>query len=435
MRLQRPPVGHFKPGAPEDARRPHAEDNRRRLLPGALSETLPSIPTLPLDMPQFDAPCRPSPYPLPFAMQNGAILASCSADKTVRLWAVDSGEWTRQRHDGDHHSREATSLAASPDCSILASGSKDACVRLWDARTGELLMALDGHEGEVTSVAFSPCGKAVASGARDKTVRLWDAVSGRLVATLEDRAAEVLSVAFSPDGATLASGMSDTTVRLWAAGSDDMGTLLAILEGHTGPVTSVALFDTPDGTRLASGSTADNAVRLWAIGARAANVAADGSPTVAAVLLRMIDGSHDAAASALMLSPAVLGSTAPVSVAPAAPRPHHRLACSVDSKGGCVSVGLEPTPAGVAASLGPSLITMPLGMEADKVFASAMAFALGPPLAAGGPPEGTMERPCGEMVSVGGRGDDAAAMGRAPLLFVFLKGSADGRVMRFRAVD
>jgi hypothetical protein len=77
------------------------------------------------------------------------------------------------------------------------------------------------------------------------------------LAVLEGHGATVWSVAFSPDGTRLASGSSDDTVRLWDVAS---GQETARLEGHGADVNSVAF--SPDGTRLASGGD-DDTVRLW----------------------------------------------------------------------------------------------------------------------------------------------------------------------------
>ncbi len=194
--------------------------------------------------------------------RDGAILVSASADGTVLLRDVETGNAAGLSGHGS-----LSSMALSPDGVLLASGYHDGAIRLWDAATRKTIATLEGHTAWVGSVAFSSDGALLASGSWDRMVKLWDVGTRKLVGTLQGHTGGVTSVSFSPDGATLASagGSNDATIRLWDVATREAS---GILEGHTNSVQSVA-FSPPDGALLASGGgREDKTVKLWDVGNR-----------------------------------------------------------------------------------------------------------------------------------------------------------------------
>jgi WD40 repeat protein len=194
--------------------------------------------------------------PLATKEQNCQLLASCSDDRTIKIWDLKRGECVRTLWG---HQGWVQSITVSPNGRMLASGSHDRTIKIWDWRSGECLQTLEGHIHRVKTVAFNPLGNILASGSDDHTIKLWEVQTGVCLRTLEGHLDWVLSVAFSPDGTWLASASGDRTIKLWDV---ETGDCLQTLTDHSHRVRSVVF--SPDGTRLGSGSD-DRTVKVWDI--------------------------------------------------------------------------------------------------------------------------------------------------------------------------
>ncbi|CAD8142193.1 unnamed protein product [Paramecium pentaurelia] len=163
---------------------------------------------------------------------DGNTLASGSADKSIRLWDVKTGQ---QKAKLQIHRGSVWSVGFSPNGNTLASVDGNGTVILWDIKTRKKRAKLDGHRGTVYSVCFSPDGNTLASGSDDYSIRLWDVKTGQQKAKLDGHTREIMSVCFSPDGNTLASGSGDNSIRLCDVKT---GQQKAKLDSHTNNVNS-----------------------------------------------------------------------------------------------------------------------------------------------------------------------------------------------------
>ena len=145
--------------------------------------------------------------------EHGPWIATGSADKTVRLYDVDSHDLQRVFKGAKDF---VTALAFAPDGKSIAIASLDGSIRVYATNTTRLLRQLTGHKSRIGALAFSPDGSVLASAADEGIVRLWDAKRGRTMRSLGGHAGGAKTVSFSPDGTRLASGGSDGMIRIWS---------------------------------------------------------------------------------------------------------------------------------------------------------------------------------------------------------------------------
>jgi WD40 repeat protein len=114
------------------------------------------------------------------------------------------------------HTDGVRALSFSPNGAMLASASNDRSIRLWEFSSGKELHKFAGHMGRVCCVSSSSDGRLLASGAEDGTARVWEVKSGDQLAQFTLKSRQVRLVAFSPDDKNVLVGLhSPAELSLW----------------------------------------------------------------------------------------------------------------------------------------------------------------------------------------------------------------------------
>jgi WD40 repeat protein/uncharacterized caspase-like protein len=195
---------------------------------------------------------------------DGKILASVSADKTIKLWNTESGKLieTFQGHQAVINSI-VLSNSSKQGKTILISGDENGIIKLWqlENNTAKLIKNLTGHTDSVKTVAISPDNQYLASAGYDKTIKIWN-LEGKLLQNINAHDLAITDLQFTSDGQTLASASWDNTIKLWQVQTSGKinPTPLKTLSGHQDGV--ISLLISKDGKLLVSAS-ADRTIKLW----------------------------------------------------------------------------------------------------------------------------------------------------------------------------
>jgi len=157
---------------------------------------------------------------------DGSLIVTGGADKTVRVWSTDSGQCIAEFTDNTHvvtsvcfaPPAAAAMICGSEGAEVVASGSRDRSVRVFDVRGASQLCVLEGHDSWVNHVSFHPNSPRplLLSSSDDKSVRIWDPVTKATIRQLVAAHDQFVGcVAVHSTGAWAVTGGADANIRIW----------------------------------------------------------------------------------------------------------------------------------------------------------------------------------------------------------------------------
>jgi WD40 repeat protein len=202
-----------------------------------------------------------------FTLQGKEILVSASADATIIVWDVATGE---KLHTLKGHARGVLALALDPveydpakDSAIVFSAGTVREIRRWSVGLASSVEIKDepnpivAHETSVDAIHFDADGDLWTASA-DRAAKCLSRNRGWVEDTSFEHADYVRDVAIDEEGGWIVTACRDEEVRVWDKGS---GKLHHVFSGHYEEVTGLLMLP---GQKVVSVSI-DGTVRQWSL--------------------------------------------------------------------------------------------------------------------------------------------------------------------------
>ncbi|MBI2808195.1 MAG: NB-ARC domain protein [Planctomycetes bacterium] len=140
------------------------------------------------------------------------LIATCSADKFVKVWNLADAKFVKSFEGHTHH---VLDVGWSGDGKLLASAGGDNTVKIWDFEKGEQARTINAHGKQVTRLFFIGKKNEFLTGGGDNAVKAFNSTNGGNIRNFAGGTDFIFAVASSPDGAVVAAGGQEGVVRVY----------------------------------------------------------------------------------------------------------------------------------------------------------------------------------------------------------------------------
>jgi WD40 repeat protein len=235
-----------------------------QLVAGGKGQSLATWPTLPewkhdRTIGAVDAPTELVHRVTAIAFSPDGLLLAAGGGEPSRsgqltLWSVQDGHLVREIADA--HSDTVLGIEFSPDGRQIASCGADRFMKVFDVATGKFVRAFEGHTHHVLGISWRADGRELATCGADNVIKVWDALTGDQKRTITGFGKEITAIQFLGLEHRVVVSTADNQVTTRKTDGDG-GLNFADVSGFMYTVRS-----SRDGKTVASGGH-DSVLRVW----------------------------------------------------------------------------------------------------------------------------------------------------------------------------
>ncbi|XP_071942982.1 WD repeat, SAM and U-box domain-containing protein 1-like isoform X3 [Antedon mediterranea] len=207
---------------------------------------------------------------------SGSLLATCSGDKTIRLYDISKDFEELPFSPLVGHSYYVHCCVFSPLGTHIASCSTDGKIIIWDTKNGQSVRIFNHESNAIIRVcSYSANSKYLVTGAADNSVCIWDVDSCKLYKSLDGHVNVVTACSFTPDSDFVVSGSANGDLRIWNTCSKNSTCLFYDPNCHDFTLGCIAISPTfastnsfeltthPTAIHFLMATCGDSLVKLW----------------------------------------------------------------------------------------------------------------------------------------------------------------------------